>query len=119
MAAMREHDVLRVGRDDFGKKLRRRVVGKVPLRPHDALFQRPWAGGGGEQVEVVVAFEHQRVATLQFVLDDVVADPSVRGNTDFEFILADDEGDGIDGVMRDGKRQDGKTSDGEHAAGRD
>ena len=73
MADVRENDISRVAGDDFGKKLRRRVVGQMALRPHDALFQRPWTGGGGEQIEIVVAFEHERVATLQFVLDDVVS----------------------------------------------
>lgn len=111
MADMRENDISRVGSDDFGQKLRRCVVGKMPLRPHDALFQRPWAGGCGEKIEVVVAFENQRVAALKFVLDDMVSVSQVRGNTDFEIILSDDEGDGIDGIVWNGKRQDGKIAD--------
>ena len=75
MADMRENNVSRVLSDDFGKQLRRRVVGQMALRTHDALFQRPWTGGGGQQIKVVVAFEHERVTALQFILDHVVAIP--------------------------------------------
>src|SRR5258707_12230407 len=66
---MRADDVLQLRAVERAEKARRMLVIEMAERPGDALLQPARVGAVPEHVAVVVAFEHQRPAPREHLLD--------------------------------------------------
>ena len=88
-------------------------VVQMPEAAGDALLQRVRVVAAGEQVEIVVAFEHQRVAAGQALLDAAGGHADVGEHAQPEIAVRHHELDGLARIVRHREGSNLEVADGE------
>jgi hypothetical protein len=119
-AEVAEVEVTQFGRHDLGGGLRRGVIGKVSVAAEDALFEAPGSADAIlEHFDIVIGFEHQGMGGAD-AFEDQFGDVSQVGEeADIHPVGAQEESDGILGIMRDGEGFDEDIADLEAGAGQE
>src|SRR5690242_15395406 len=88
----------------------------MPNAGHNALLHRPRIWASAQHFQVVVGFEHQRIARAKMYFDAGRHVSQVGRHADLDALGAENESDGISRVMRDGEREHLDVADGEALA---
>lgn len=87
-------------------------IGEVPMPGFDALFQVPRIRTIQEHFFVVVRFQYQHPAVLQFFGNQPSCRPEIGGYTHFTFPALNRETDRVTGIVSYGERVDEQVSKG-------
>ena len=102
VAQMRGDQMLQTTHIQAGQKFGRLPVVQMPESPAHTLFQAIGIIPVGEQLAIVIAFQHQRVATAQGRFDMRRATARIGQHTEPSRAIAEHELHRLGGIMRHG-----------------
>lgn len=117
-AEVAEVEVAQMGGHDGLGCIGRGLIGEVAVPPQDALFQAPGAVRAVlEHFHVVIGFQHQDVCLAHPFNHEFCHMPEIREKSNARAVDADEEADGVLGVVRNGEGFDPEVADFETGAG--
>src|SRR5271166_6094218 len=99
------------------QEIREGLIGEMADATHHALLDAPRIRAAAQQLEVVVRFDHQHMASAQVMANAGGHVAEIGANSNLDAVAAKREANGIDSVMRNGERRHRDVADLKRAAG--